>query len=293
MRCVSTLAAMNHLARGLLCVALLDGCVGFIGESDAGVEDSGVVDGGAVDAGEVDAGAPDAGTFDAGPVCRAGAWCENFETNDAGWNSQVSDDGGLRIDVPPSGSLSPGHALRVEVERGRALMQLAPDQFFADGGYHVFGRALFFGERMPADTESRRHGWVTLEGTSPMHGTYSQVGFRHDSGRTPYANFFVINPWQDCWASGQAMAKPTPVGRWFCYEWEFDASGAALRMWQDGELQVETVGIGSGCTDGMATRPWVMPLNPTMGIGLYTYDEVSLRAWVDDVVISQTRVGCE
>ncbi|PZR15490.1 MAG: hypothetical protein DI536_08560 [Archangium gephyra] len=280
------------------CVVVLQGCVGLISEvpPDAGEPDASVWDAGLHDAGDDDddddAGV-DAGV-DAGRACPPRAWCENFEGDDAGWRPQLSDDGGLFTAVPPAGSRSPGRALRVELERGRATLQVAPAQFFTpDAGYHVFGRALFFGERMPGDAESRRHGWVTLEGLSPMHGTYSQVGFRHDSGRTPFANFFVINPWQDCWGSGQPAARATPVGRWFCYEWEFDSAAGALRMWQDGELQVEAVGMGSGCTDGMATRPWVLPAQPSLGIGLYTYDDVSLRAWVDDVVLAETRVGCD
>ena len=283
----------NRVAASLLCV-VMSGCTGLVSESDAGLvlPDAGEVTDASV---EVDAGTPDAGAPDAGPPCSVGDWCEDFETGgDAGWTSRVEEDAGLFLAEPPPGSLTPGHALRVEVERGRATMQLAPDRFFpSDAGYHVFGRALFFGERMPADTESKRHGWVTLEGTSPMHGSYSQVGFRHDSGRSPFGNFFVLTPWQDCWAIGQTGAQPTPVGRWFCYEWEFDAIGNALRMWQDGMLMVDVAGTGSGCTDGMASRPWVLPARPSVGIGLYTYDEVSLRAWVDDVVLSSSRVGCQ
>lgn len=283
----------------VLCVVVC-GCTGLVGESDAGLTFPDA--GGVIDAGEqADAGdAPDAaieldaGTPDAGPSCAAGNWCEDFESGgDAGWTARVDEDAGLWLAAPPPGSLTPGNALRIEVERGRATMQVAPARFFVpDAGYHVFGRALFFGERMPGDAESKRHGWVTLEGTSPMHGSYSQVGFRHDSGRSPFGNFFVINPWQDCWASGQPAAQATPVGRWFCYEWEFDSTGAALRMWQDGVLMVDVTGTGSGCTDGMASRPWVLPAAPSVGIGLYTYDVVSLRAWVDDVVLSSARIGC-
>ena len=285
---------MSKPACVVLFAITLWGCTGLVGDPglDAGDVAPGV-DAGALDA-SIDAGPEDAGvSSDAGPPCPPGAWCEDFERADAGWSPQVTDDGGLFIAVPPAGSKTPDHALRIEVEHGRATMQLAPPQLFADAGYHVFGRARFYGERMPLETESRRHGWVTLEGLSPQHGTYSQVGFRHDSGRSPFANFFVLNPWQDCWASGLAAAAPTPVGRWFCYEWEFDATASALRLWQDGALMVETVGTGSGCTDGDATRPWVLPAQPSLGIGLYTYDDVSLRAWVDDVVVSPSRVGCD
>jgi hypothetical protein len=318
-------ASRRVLGRSASCFGLLllhVACVGQVGEAtpsgpdaavDAGPLDAGVdagapdashtdasVDAGAPDASVMDASvdggeSPDAGAVDAGlPGCAPTDWCEDFEgpAADAGWFTEVTDDGGARVAAPPAGSSSPSRALRVEVERGRALLRLThPERFFGDAGYHVFGRALVFGERLPAETENRRHGFVTLEGVSPAHRSYSQVGFRHDGGRRAFANFFVLTPWQDCWASS-AAATPTPVGRWFCLEWEFDAAGRALRLWQDGALQVEAVGVGSGCTDGVATRPWVLPERPSLGLGLYTYDDVSLRAWVDDVVVSPARVGC-
>ena len=95
-----------------------------------------------------------------------------------------------------------------------------------------------------------------------------------------------------------AKTEKMPLKKWVCWEWMFDADGNQLQLWVDNVAQVEidiaNKAIGT-CTSGGA-RVWQGPkLFNKMIIGWEQYtspSEVAQEAWIDDLIVSDQRVGC-
>ena len=86
-----------------------------------------------------------------------------------------------------------------------------------------------------------------------------------------------------------------PVGKWSCAEWYFDGQNNQMRFWLDGtELTDLAVnGTGEGCVGQPVGYTWTAPTFSRLDMGWESYaadDERSI--WIDDVVISNTQVGC-
>jgi hypothetical protein len=78
-------------------------------------------------------------------------------------------------------------------------------------------------------------------------------------------------------------------------EWQFDGPNDAMNLWLDGRAipGASVTGTGEGCVNAAANFEWTAPTFQTLDLGWEAYQTDTLRtAWIDDVVLSTTRVGC-
>jgi hypothetical protein len=79
-------------------------------------------------------------------------------------------------------------------------------------------------------------------------------------------------------------ATALPVGRWVCVEWEVAPTSKQVHVWMDSQE-----------LDGLAGWSTGIPQSfKTLGVGAWR-DQAALgvyELWVDDVVVSLSRVGC-
>jgi len=102
-----------------------------------------------------------------------------------------------------------------------------------------------------------------------------------------------IGPGSDCWKHANKVV--VPVGTWTCVEWQFDGPNNQMHLWLDGAAvdSLTVSGVGDGCVNQPATYPWTAPSFDHIDLGWESYQADAARtAWVDDVVLSKTRVGC-
>jgi hypothetical protein len=86
-----------------------------------------------------------------------------------------------------------------------------------------------------------------------------------------------------------------PVAKWSCVEWEFDGPNNQMRLWLDGEAleDLTVMGKGQGCVSQDAAYAWTAPTFSELELGWESYQNDEARtAFVDDVVISTTPIGC-
>ena len=104
--------------------------------------------------------------------------------------------------------------------------------------------------------------------------------------------------YQDCYASAQTKF---PLGRWACYEFHLDGKTNSGEAWVDGKPDSvlgfqdaeSTFGqclAGNNFTNGL----WYVPKIEKAFFGFTVYHTLNstATAWLDDIAISTTRIGC-
>jgi hypothetical protein len=249
----------------------------------------------------------------AGDPCATALFCDDFEKYTAGqapgapWTRQVSTGSTAAVDttqfhsgtksvkfVAASGSGSKTAYIRL-MGTGSGL-PVMPNMFY--------GRMMF---RLEAAPTGDVH-WTFLEGSGLIAGqTYHALyryGGQHPvmNGSTFVGSQLMANyetpdsysgngPSSDCWKHSNKIV--VPEGKWSCAEWQFDGTTNAMRFWLDGAAvdSLTVMGAGEGC--GTATPVWTAPTFDRMDLGWESYQMDSARTiWIDDVVLSKTKVGC-
>jgi len=168
----------------------------------------------------------------------------------------------------------------------------------------VYGRMMF---RLEAAPTGDVH-WTFLEGYGLVPGQSYHALYRY-GGQHPVMNggtfvgsqlmanyetpdsYSGTGPKSDCWAHANKVV--IPEGKWSCAEWQFDGPNNTMRFWLDG-APVDTltvVGAGQGC--GTATAVWTAPTFERFDLGWESYQQDTARTiWIDDVVVSKTKIGC-
>ena len=153
--------------------------------------------------------------------------------------------------------------------------------------------------------------WTFLEGSGLIAGQSYHALYRY-GGQHPVMNgsTFVgsqlmanyetpdsyggTGPSSDCWMHANKVV--VPVAKWSCVEWQFDGPNNTMRFWLDGAAvdSLTVTGTGSGLREP-AARPTPGPRPPSIGstsAGSRTSRTRARTIWIDDVVISKTKVGC-
>jgi hypothetical protein len=171
-----------------------------------------------------------------------------------------------------------------------------------------YGRMMFYLESAPAASVH----WTFIDGTGDVPGQDYSATYRY-GGQLPVtdgttfvgsqlmANYDTtdfygtppVGPQTDCYQ--HAARQVVPVGTWSCAEWSFDGQNSQMRFWLDGTeitgLAID--GTGEGCVAQPADYTWVAPSFSRLDVGWESYQADEERTiWIDDVVISQTQVGC-
>ena len=243
-------------------------------------------------------GTPDAGGSggpapDAGPgtplACPAGALlCSGFEGGADGW-----DLGGAQhatLEVTGTGAHSGTGVLHVRVDDGVNEAQSGAPQALA-----LASRAA------PAwSTSLYVRAFVFLERLSPVFGQQGTLlvlssladgdfgGLELQAGQD---GVFSLDDWGDGslgWKLQEGGGARMAAGRWVCLEWSVERASAAAtsghsRVWVDGQLAFDF--------QNARTRAF-RELRAGYGY-VHPKTQSGNQAWVDDVAVSATRLGCD
>ena len=256
-------------------------------------------------------------------VCQSALFCADFEDAAADappaapW-SVVQTNGSVIVDAqrPFRGSKAVKATTLSTAASGqtykRALIGLASTPVIPVPNNAFYGRMMFYVESVP---QASLH-WTFIDASGPIAGQDYTSVYRY-GGQLPVmengtfqgsqlmANYDT-NDWYgtpkrgpntDC--SQQADKQVVPVGKWSCAEWYFDGQSNQMKFWLDGTeiTSLEIDGKGAGCTGvdakDVPDYPWAAPTFSRIDMGWESYATDDERTiWIDDVVISQTQVGC-
>jgi hypothetical protein len=252
-----------------------------------------------------------------GPVdpCATAVYCDNFDAyapgGDPGGKWVTSKNNGS-ISVDTTRAHSGANSVKFTADKAsgyRSVMIALKDKSLLPvAGNVVYGRMMFWLESAPQGTVH----WTFLDGQGPVpnqpytavyryggqlpitqNGTFvgSQMMANYDSPSS-YGNP-PVGPSSDCWLHSDK--KVVPVGAWTCAEWRFDGPNNEMHFWMDG-VEVPDLTMkdtGQGCVHQPQSYVWDAPSFERLDLGWESYQADEARTmWVDDVVISTTRVGC-
>ena len=184
------------------------------------------------------------------------------------------------------------------------LASNASKQIFPVTPNVIYGRMMF---RLESAPTAAMH-WTFLQGSGLIAGQTYHALYRYGGqhpvmqGSTFVGNQLMANyetpdsysgngPSSDCWKHANAIV--VPVGTWSCAEWQFDGPANTMRFWLNGAAvdSLTVINTGSGC--GTPTAQWTAPTFDRLDLGWESYQQDSARTiWIDDVVVSKTKVGC-
>jgi hypothetical protein len=298
-------------------VAGAGGATGSAGSGGAaGTGGAGTGRGGASGSGGSAGSGGGAGGASADP-CATALFCDDFESYTVGqaptgnWTRSVSSGSTAAVDsaqfrsgsksvkfVAASGSGSKNAYIRLGNATGKTIFPVTPNA--------IYGRMMFRLESAPSASVH----WTFLQGSGLISGQNYHALYRYGgqlpvmNGSTFVGNQFMANyetpdsyggtgPSSDCYKHANKIVVPT--GAWSCAEWQFDGPTNTMRFWLDGAAvdSLTVMNTGSGCVNQPATYTWTAPTFDRLDLGWESYQQDSARTiWIDDVVVSKTRVGC-
>jgi hypothetical protein len=248
-----------------------------------------------------------AGNGGADPGCAGALFCDDFESYGAGqppagkWSS-ATQSGTVTVtgDQHRSGAKAIKFTTPGTATYQSALVRLGAGVFPVAGNAY-YGRMMF---RLASAPTNDVH-WTIIQGSGLVPGQSYRAQYRYGgqhplaAGNQLMANYETpdsyggVGPASDCWFHSDKTV--VPVGVWSCVEWQFDGPANTMRLWVDGApIDSLTVsGVGQGCVNQPASYPWTAPLFDRLDLGWESYQVDTPRTfWIDDVVVSTTRIGC-
>jgi hypothetical protein len=240
-------------------------------------------------------------------LCPEGSlFCDSFEDDTVGqppgqpWRESVN---GGSVNVNATRAFSGTQAVLANAPLGAAYRRayFALDQgssanIFPAAAQQMFGRAMLWLEAAPG-TDSH---WTFIQGEgvrNDENGEYNALyryGGQLQQGAQLMANYETTSIGTDCY---QHSASTMPVGAWTCVEWRFVVASNEMQFWLNGaELtDIHVTGSGEGCGGDALDGQWLAPpafQSLYLGWEHYQLPTRDINLWVDDVVVSTTRVLC-
>lgn len=228
-------------------------------------------------------------------------FCEDFEAygagglpNNAPWNGQGN---GLSIDgtVFRNGA----KALHVQTQNnGNAYIQMD----FDPPGNSFFGRINVRVEDFPSSPDYAHFTLVEVSG-SGNNSLVRPMGGQFMPGRDLPTSNIGLTMWglgNDLGGSGDWTDwEPSAIAesaQWICYEWQMDENDNTMRAWLNGVAQPNmTVSTLDHNAANGSLRPFEFPQFNAISMGWWFYqgDGASHDVWMDDIVLSTERIGCD
>ena len=219
--------------------------------------------------------------------------------------SEATFNSGAVIVVDAKHSFSGTRALHIFTPRGakyrRGYVAIHLKSPAPEAMSGMYGRAMVFLEEAP----------IALPGAPPVHWTLLQgegrsaddrynsiyrLGVEGKGGTQLMANFETTPPvTTDC---KQVSAHALPVQRWTCVEWHMEVASHEMQFWLDGQKVVHVAGkarVANACRGNDLDGKWLAPPkfdSLYLGFERYADSANDQNLWLDDVVLSKTRVGC-
>lgn len=245
--------------------------------------------------------------------CATARFCETFESYAVGkapaggWKTQTNMGAVSVVDTEHFGGGKSAKFTTEAASGGKtAYIRLDQASVFPVPGNNYFGRMM---ARLEAAPDQSVH-WTFIQSGGVVTGDTYHALYRY-GGQQPVKNGSTFvgtqlmanydtpdsysgkGPSSDCW--NHSNGKVMPVAKWTCVEWQFDGAHDTLRFWLDGAaIDALTVqGTGQGCVHQDKTFEWKAPTFADVELGWESYQMDTERTlYIDDVVISTTRVGC-
>ena len=289
----------------------LAGCHGSSGMRTPGTAGAAGGEGGGAGAG---AGTAGGGGSVATNPCATALFCDDFETYTAGqapggsWTQNVNG-GTVAVDTTQfhSGTKSVKFTTAAQANTKTAMIRLAATSVFPVSGDMFYGRIMF---RLAAAPTASVH-WTLIQSAGVVPGQTYHAVYRY-GGQLPVMNGSTFvgsqlmanydtpdsygnknTPGSDCWLHANQVV--VPVATWSCAEWQFDGSTNQMRFWLDGTAvdSLTMTGTGQGCVNAAANYTWTAPTFDHLDLGWESYQTDDARTlWIDDVVVSKTKIGC-
>jgi hypothetical protein len=232
-----------------------------------------------------------------GDPCAAALLCDDFDDDVEGvappapW---TSDTNGGSVEVSTERAFSGSNSVHVSNSAGaykRAFFSVAGEPLFPSAGQEMYGRMMMWLDATPAGSVH----WTFIQGEGPADdGSYDifyRYGGQHEGKLM--ANFETQGKATDCWDHSETVM---PTQTWACIEWRFNTATDEMQFWLDGtELtDIHPVGTGEGCVNQDLNGAWPAPAQfEVLRLGWEKYQEsTQLDAWIDDVVVGTSKVGC-
>jgi hypothetical protein len=245
--------------------------------------------------------------------CQTARFCEDFESYSTGnepggdWDARTNRGAVSVVEEQKFGGVKSAKFTTEANSGGKtAYIRLASAAVFPVPGNVYYGRMMF---RLESAPEAAVH-WTFIQSTGVIPGQSYRAVYRYGGqhpvtqggnfvGNQLMANYDTPDsysgngPSSDCWH--HADEKVAPVGRWACAEWQFDGPNDTLRFWLDGaaldDLTVQST--GQGCVHQSESYEWTAPNFEDLEVGWESYQGDEARTlFIDDIVISTTRIGC-
>jgi hypothetical protein len=231
----------------------------------------------------------------AGTGCAPGAafFCEDFEALAVGTATASN---GWR----PEGTLS----IDSQVAQGTRSLHLQPNggQFsrivltpFAPPNNSFFGRMNVFVQAFPTAPAYSHFVFVEVTGNGgervrPIGGQFIPEG----NGPSTYWGVGSDAGATGDWTKWEPRVL-TENGRWICMEWQMNAADNSVRVFIDGVARPE---LGVSTNDhGGSGSPFVFPTFNSIWLGWWNFQggttPAQFNIWLDDIVLSSQRVGCD
>lgn len=280
--------------------------------------DDGSKQGGSSSAGQAgstggSAGAPSGGT--GGAPCADALFCDDFEgpavsaAPSSPWTIERTGSATIAVDSTHavSGSKSVKFVVPGQVDAGFLALGGAP--LFPVTQNAFFGRVMLFLLEAPSSSVhftlieasglvpgQTYHSAYRLGGQQPITNSGTFVGSQLMANYETPDGDAGNGPKSDCWHHADRVV--VPVGRWSCFEWQYDGQNNSLTLWVDGTEVLTVLGMGDaangdGCVNQPSTYPWSAPIFDKVRVGWDSYQADGSRTlWLDDFAMSVGRIGC-
>jgi hypothetical protein len=160
----------------------------------------------------------------------------------------------------------------------------------------MFGRVMVWLDAAPLPQVQ----WTLLQGegrsADDRYNSIYRLGVQQRDGTQLMANFETTPPVRtDC---KQQSKRRLPLKRWACVEWRMEVASQEMEFWLDGKPVTrvkERAKAPDACKGNDLQGVWRAPPKfDSLYIGFERYADSAndQHLWVDDVALSQTRIGC-
>lgn len=243
---------------------------------------------------------------DAPVAVQAPVFVDDFEGHAAGappgapWKEETYRSGAV-ITVDGVQAWSGTRAMHVFTPRGapyrRGYMAIHLGKPFPQLQHGMFGRAMVWLDAAPGTTPVH---WTLLQGegrsADDRYNSIYRLGLEEHGGTRFMANFETTPPVRtDC---REPSVLTLPVRQWACVEWHFDVASNELEFWLDGRQVVhvrERARAANACRGDDLGGQWRAPPRlESLYMGFERYGDTpgDQDLWIDDVALSEQRVGC-
>jgi hypothetical protein len=245
--------------------------------------------------------------------CSTALFCDDFEDGATGelpaspWKEEMYGSG-ARIAIDEQRAFSGRKSMHVFAPKGaprRGYIAIHEEPVFPAAHRKMFGRIMIWLDAAPVALEGKPDvHWTLLQGEGrSAEDTYNSIyrlGAERQSGVGLKANFETTPPVRtDC---RRHSARELPIAKWTCVEWHFDGEKNEMQYWLDGtELEDIHVTERANAPDSNCIHQddlhgtWLAPpAFQSLYLGLERYDATQndQNLWIDDVVVSESRIGC-